>query len=285
MTRSLTGVLFLSMLAHAAAQRTVVVGWVTACSGDWEDRTNAEQPLKIACRGARGELWHPLSRASKLALTSHKTHEWLDVRIARTGEKHRFDCDKPGECDPPPLPFLRFVPKKESAGVLQPFLESPREAYARVRLLLSKSENDESGRVTADHAVVADNERIPLRDLIRPTAPGGEYLLELCPFDEKNGCPNGGKPLSIKWSADSSANWPNSASAGLYEIVLSKIANGITLRTPDRGLLLVAPSQNVATEREKVQAGEQVFLKDWKDQSEGRLMFQALLVDLAARGK
>jgi len=68
-------VLFFSILAHAAAQKAAVVGWVTERSGDWEDRTNAEQPLKIACRGARDELWHPLSRESKLALTSHQAHQ------------------------------------------------------------------------------------------------------------------------------------------------------------------------------------------------------------------
>jgi hypothetical protein len=57
------------------------------------------------------------------------------------------------------------------------------------------------------------------------------------------------------------------------------------MRTPDRGLLLVTSKQSAAMAREVVQAGEQAFLKDWKDPSEGRLMFQALLVDLASQSR
>jgi hypothetical protein len=273
----------LCFLANAAGDGSSVAGWVIQCNGTWEDRTVLQRPVKIACKGSREELWFPLSRESKLALTSHNAKQWIDVRIARTGEKHRFDCDTPGECDPPPLPFARFVPNTESAGVLQVFLRSPAESWARVRLLLSKGDNDESTQITIDHAVVAEGTAISARDLLRPATPAGEYLVELCPFDEKNGCLAGSKPVSLKWPPDSTQTWPRRLTAGLYEVVLNKVLSGVTMRTPDRGLLLVASRQNIGVVREEVRTGEQEFLRDWKDPSEGKLMFQALLVDLASR--
>ena len=286
MTGRLTWVSWGFLLVQAALGKGDVVGWVTHCSGHWEDRTNADHPVKLSCHGAREELWHDLSTESNLVRTSYGSKEWVDVRIAITGEKHHFDCDKPGECDPPPLPFAKFVPKETNEGLLQAFqafLESPGKAYARIQLLLSKSENDDTGRVTVDHAVAEDGAKISLRDLVRPTVPPGEYLLELCPFDEKNGCPKGGKPVSMKWVPNSPLFWPHTLNTGLYEIVLDQVVSGLTMRTPDRGLLLVVPKGHADSVRAIVEAGERVFLKDWKDQSEGRLMFQALLVDLASR--
>jgi hypothetical protein len=210
MTRGVLLIPLLCILASAAGTKGGVVAWVIQCTGDWQDRTDSGHALPVPCTGNRGELWFPLSRESKLVLTSHKTKQWISVRIARTGETQRFDCDKPGECDPPPLPFARSIPKEESAGVLQAFLNSPGAAYARVRLLLSRSANDESQRVTVDHALVTEGSPISLRDLLRPNTPTGDYLLELCPFDEKNGCPSGSKPLAVKWSPTSAATWPGS---------------------------------------------------------------------------
>ena len=282
MTTSLATVIFLPLLAQAADKRNVV-GWVTQCNGAWEDHTTAGHPVKIVCAGARDELWFPLVRDSKVILTSPKPKQWINIRIARSGEKRHFDCDKPGACVPPPLPFAQYVSNEETGSALQAFFESPGKAYARVRLLLSKSESDESGRVTTDHAVIADDAPIKLRDLLRSTAPSGDYLLELCPFDEKNGCPVGGKPIAIKWAPSSSATWPHLLRSGLYEIVLSKVVNGVTIRTPDRGFLLIVPERNAAQARETVRAGEQMFLRNWHDPSEGRLMFEALMVDLASR--
>ena len=277
----MTLALFCCLLARAAGEEGTVAGWVTRCNGNWEDRTDARRPVKLACKGSRAdELWLPILRESKLFLTSHNAGQWIDLRIARTGEKHHFDCDKPGECDPPPLPFARFVPPEESAGILQGFLRSPGREYARVRLLLSRSENDESARVTVDHAVVAQDAPIPLREMIRPNVPAGEYLLEVCAFDERNGCPSTSKPTLVKWSPDSTAAWPNPVTAGLYEVVLSRVVSGITIRTPDRGMLLVW-QQGAAAVRDAVRAAEQLFLKDWKDPSEGRLMFQAFLMNSA----
>ena len=288
MKKKLTGILFLSLIAHSAEEKSDVAGWVVQCAGDWEDRTNPEHPAKLPCKDARGNLWHPLTRESKLALAANKPKQWIDVRIARTGEKHRFDCDKldkPGyECNPPPLQFAKFVPKEQNAGGLQAFLDSPGKAYSRVRLMLSRSETSDAARITADHAMVSQASRLTLRDLLRPTAPPGEYLLELCPFDAENGCPSAHKPLSLKWAPDSPGPWPQPVNPGLFEIVLSKVVNGTSMRTTDRGLLLVTTKQNETLVHQQVQAGEELFLNQWKDTSEGRLMFHALLVDLAARG-
>lgn len=285
MIRRLSVILFLLFIAHSA-QTVDTVAWIKQCSGAWEDHTDPNNSVKIVCKGLGQELWLPLSLQSKIILTSHKPHEWINVQIASSGEKLHFDCDKPNQCAPPPLPFFDKVPKAESTGLLQMFFKSPERAYARVQLLLSKSQNNDAERVTADHAVVAEDETITLDTLIRRTAPSGEYLLELCPFDEKNGCPLRGTPHAMKWAPTLSATpWPTPVKVGLYEIVLDKVQSGETMRTTDRGLLLVTPKQNAATVRETVAAGEQVFLKDWKDQGKGRLMFQALLVELASRSQ
>jgi hypothetical protein len=129
--------------------------------------------------------------------------------------------------------------------------------------------------------VISANSPVALRDLLRPATAQGTYLLELCPFDEKSGCPSTAKPYSVNWPRDSSAMWPKGVDLGLYEIVLNKVVNGVTMRTADRGLLLVAPEKSVASVRSKIEAGEQLFLDDWVNKSEGRLMFKALLIDLA----
>jgi hypothetical protein len=268
-------------LLGQAPERKEVVAWVTQCEGDWEDHAVADHPVRIPCTGVRGELWFQLLRDSKLAASSHKSRQWINVRIARTGEKHHFDCEKPGECYPPFLPFAKLVPNEKNAGILELFLESPGNSYSRARLLLSRSETTDSGRVTADHVVISANSPVALRDLLRPATAQGTYLLELCPFDEKSGCPSTAKPYSVNWPRDSSAMWPKGVDLGLYEIVLNKVVNGVTMRTADRGLLLVAPEKSVASVRSKIEAGEQLFLDDWVNKSEGRLMFKALLIDLA----
>jgi len=271
------------LFTRAAAEKPLA-GWVIQCSGNWEDRTNPDQAVKLACKGDRGDLlWFQLSRDSKLVLTSHRIHQWIIVRIARTGEARRFDCDRPGECAPPPLPFASLVPKEEVPSLLSVFLGSPGTTYARVRLIISRSPSDESSRAVVDHAAIEEGTRITLRDLLRPTAAAATYLLELCPFDEKNGCPGKSKPISMNWPADSNKPWPARVDAGLYEVVLNRVVNGITIRTADRGLLLVSPPKDAATVKQKVETGEQLFLKDWKDRGEGLLMFHALLVDLASQ--
>ena len=197
MKTTLVASLFVSVIVCLPARAGTAI-WVVQCNGDWEERTIPERPAKLPCNGARGALWLPLTKESKLALASRKPKQWIIVRIARTGERHRFDCDTVGQCDPPPLQFAQFVPKEDSVGLLDAFLQSPGKAYARVRLMLSKGDNDQSGRVTADHVVIAEGQRILIRDLLSPKAPAGEYSLEICPFDELNGCPQGGKPTSVR---------------------------------------------------------------------------------------
>src|SRR5580700_46200 len=98
MTKRLCRILFVTLLAHAAAAKSEIVGWVLQCSGDWEDRTNNDDSAKLPCKGNRDDIWRPLSRESKLVLTARKPRQWINIRIARTGERHLFDCDRAGEC-------------------------------------------------------------------------------------------------------------------------------------------------------------------------------------------
>jgi hypothetical protein len=281
MTKILAGILAVSLLGRASAEPKDVVGWVLQCSGHWTSRDGDGEPAQLACQNRRVNVWFPLRLETRLALTSHDRGQWIVVRIARTGETHRFDCDKPGECDPPPLPFARFVPN-EPAGLLRGFFESPGEPYNRVRLLLSRSEQDDK-LVTADHVVISESSHLTVRNLLRSTAPPGVYQLELCPF-RVEGCPSEQKPVSLMWRPGAPSPWPQALRPGLYHVVRSKMIDGAPFRTSDRGLLLVVHDQNEAAIRAQVQEGEQLFLERWKDKAEGRLMFQALLVKLADQG-
>ena len=285
----LIGILAVSWLALAiprarAAESGEVVGWVVQCRGDWEDRTDKAHPAsKIDCTAKRNELWHPVTRHAKLERAKARKQESITVRIARTGVEKRFNCDTPGDCEPPPAIDV-LAPNPESHGVLAAFLASPARAYTQIRLMLSRSSNPAAERVTVDHAVVTEGAPITLKELIRPQTPAGEYLLELCPFDAENGCPKIHKPIAAKWdpaAASTSTAWPELLKPGLYQVVMSTVVNGTSMRTSDRGLLLVTRRDADQSIREQVKAGEELFLKEWKDRNEGDVMFKALLVHLA----
>ena len=55
----------------------------------------------------------------------------------------------------------------------------------------------------------------------------------------------------------------------------------MSMRTKDRGFLLVVPAARLMEIKPQVDAGEVLFLNEWKNKEDGKLMFRALLLDLA----
>jgi hypothetical protein len=266
----------------AAQEKKSVAGWVVYCDGAWEDRTDAAKPMKIPCRGPGENLWYPISPKSKLVRVSPKLGEWITARNAFSGAVHKYDCGKPGECEPPPA-LDKIFPEAPSSPLLT-FLSDPGKAYAQVRVLLSRSPTGGNQPVIADHAVVRADAIPALADLIRADAPAGKYLIELCPFQPPASCPDKQAPEAISSKpGESAARWPRAVAPGIYEIVRSRDDTTVPMRTADRGLLLVVERDRWKAVQEQTTAGRKLFLGEWKDTEEGRRMFQALLVFLAAK--
>ena len=197
----------------AAQEKKSVAGWVVYCDGAWEDRTDAAKPMKIPCRGPGENLWYPISPKSKLVRVSPKLGEWITARNAFSGAVHKYDCGKPGECEPPPA-LDKIFPEAPSSPLLT-FLSDPGKAYAQVRVLLSRSPTGGNQPVIADHAVVRADAIPALADLIRADAPAGKYLIELCPFQPPASCPDKQAPEAISSKpGESAARWPRAVAPG-----------------------------------------------------------------------
>jgi hypothetical protein len=151
----------------------------------------------------------------------------------------------------------------------------------------SRSSNSEADTVIADHAITEEGS-IFIRDLFKPAVRAGDYLVEACLFNAENGCPDklNVKKIHLEQTGDDS-KWPDSLRPGLYEIVRVSETDGITIRTRDRGLLLVTPKSNGEQSfreiRSEITAAETTFLRDWHDKSEGQQMLKAFLLYLSQR--
>ena len=278
------GFVFVALVINAEEKKDVS-GWVVECRGDWEDRTDPANAVKLPCKTRPPKLWHPFGKTPKFVRLSPNAGESLSVRISQTGEVHKFNCDNTSNpCDPPPA-ITKLIPKEPSNGLLAAFLNSPTESYTRIRLMLSRSGKADKEPITIDHAVAAEGS-VTYANLIRAKSPAADYLMELCPFDAENGCPRDHKPIKMAWKPGAgSTPWAAPVKPGLYEIVLSS-ADPISMRTKDRGLLLVVPDATLKEIKPQVEAGEILFLNEWKLKNEGKnteegnLMFRALLLHL-----
>jgi len=127
---------------------------------------------------------------------------------------------------------------------------------------------------------------VSIKKLFRGNAPAGEYELEACPFNAE-GCPSESGARKVRWPAQPDVLWPDALSAGLYEIVRVITAGGISVRTTDRGLLLLAPrsgdGKSFKDFQIKVESVETTFLKDWTDKNEGQEMLSVFFLYLSGQ--
>lgn len=132
---------------------------------------------------------------------------------------------------------------------------------------------------------VTEGVNVPTQKLLRENAPGGDYVIEICPFDPEKGCPDEIHARKIHWEPSKPEGvWPEPLSAGLFEIIRVAEAGGISMRTKDRGLLLVSPKSDSGKSFQELQAkvdNAAATFTGWVDKNEGRQMLSAYLLYLS----
>jgi hypothetical protein len=134
---------------------------------------------------------------------------------------------------------------------------------------------------------VTEEGNVPTQKLLRENTPGGDYVIETCPFDAEKGCPDETHARKIHWEPSKPDGvWPEPLSTGLFEIIRVAEVGGISMRTKDRGLLLVSPKSDGGKSFQELQAKVESAAKTfsgWADQNEGRQMLSAYLLYLSGQ--
>ena len=265
-----------------AGDPPAVVGWIVECEGEWRDTTAASQP--IDCKSSSAKLWYAVTLDSKLLRVKKHAGDFVVFKEAETGLRHVLSCDEPKNCMP--YPPLKLYVQQPPNRLLSSFFSSVENSYTRIRLTQSRS-SDNKGRkpAVADYAI-AEEGNVPIPKLLRNNAPAGDYVVEICPVDPEKGCPGEIRTRKIHWDpAKPEGLWQEPLSAGLFEIIRIADAGGVSMRTKDRGLLLVAPKsaggKSFQDLQAKVQSAENTFLSGWADKNEGRQMLCAYLLYLS----
>jgi hypothetical protein len=266
-----------------AANPADVVGWIVQCEGEWRDTKVPSQT--IDCKSSAANLWHPVTIDSKLMRVKKHAGDLVVFKEAATGARHVLNCDEPKNCMP--YPPIRLYAQKPPNPILSGFFSSVEDSYTRIRLTQSRS-SDNKGRDSriADYAV-AEEGNVPIQKLLRENAPAGDYVIETCPFDAEKGCPGKVRARKIHWEpAQPGGVWPEPLSAGLFDIIRVAEVGGISMRTKDRGLLLVSPKSDGGKSFQELQAKVESAAKTfsgWADQNEGRQILSAYLLYLSGQ--
>jgi hypothetical protein len=218
-----------------------IIGTVISANGKWCD--DSQRPCAA--------LWrmYPVQRTSKLVRVPPTTgRESVTIR-SRWGVKETFNCASPRElgCEGP-LNLLRIIPNEKQNNVITAFFDAVSElaadrpkVYETFREGILQVRGPE-GQVLSDGVSELTRRGLNL-DYILNRLDAGNYLLELCPFNDAGEpeCPDPAAPQKYSWKEGKHTFYPVGAvHPGLYRLYLWEDKGETSRRTSEYAIVLVA---------------------------------------------